>query len=76
MNLLSKGKAKNKNIALVILCAFLIFLGYFCITGGMDDNAENSRLKKVCTEETQAVVIDFNVTGSVYWDDDKEVDKR
>ena len=76
MTSLKKGKAINKNIALVIMCAFFIFLGVFCITGGMNDNEESSRLKKVCTEEAQAVVIDFHVTGNVYWDDDKEIDKR
>ena len=76
MSNLKKGIAINKNIALVIMCAFFIFLGVFCITGGMDGNEEYSRLKTVCTVEAQAVVIDFHVTGSVYWDDDKEVDKR
>jgi len=58
----------NKSLLLVFLCAILGAIGIFCIISGIDMNDGYSKLKRICTEEMQAIVIDFHVSGEIYWD--------
>ena len=73
--LFRRARAMNKNslLALVLLCTIFAVIGGIFIKIGMNMNARNDELKKICTEEIQSIVTDFYVTGEVYWDPDEDI---
>ena len=66
----------NKNLLAVLIFGVWVLLGVIFIKMGINGNVEYSKLKKVCTEEMQAVVTDFHITGEVYWDPDEDIPRK
>ena len=63
----------NKKLLAVLIFGVWVVLGVIFIIMGINMKVEYSELKKACTEEMQAIVTDFRVTGEVYWDSDEDI---
>ena len=63
----------NKNLLAVLIFGVWVVLGVVFLLMGFNMNAEYNELKRICTEEMQAVVTDFYITGEVYWDSDEDI---